>query len=160
MDTHIPPPPRSGDEGEKKASGNPTAGRGASCTGASYYAATELPASTTPIPTPDKPTTTSNVGQQCVLGGVHTSESEEDMLIYGQPVHVHGSLAKHETSHAPVHHDAHGNINYAKAAKEEMHDLHEHPRGTGAAAVLMPGAKTGVEMWDKVSREAVLIYFY
>jgi hypothetical protein len=68
------------------------------------------------------------------------------LVIYGKPVHVHGSLAKHQPVHAPVHHDPHGTINYAQAAKEEMKELHDNPRGTRVAAVLLPGAKTGVEM--------------
>ena len=32
--------------------------------------------------------------------GVHKTGSEEDMLIFGQKVHVHGQLAKHEV-HPP-----------------------------------------------------------
>ena len=143
--------------------GGTSAGAGASCTSSSYYPATELPPSTTPqntknIGTPsteNEPTPTNDptTYKQCVLGGVHHSESEEDILIYGKPVHVHGSLSKHQRTHAPVHHDPHGNINYAKTAKEEMHEEHEHPIGTGVRAVLLPGAKTGVDMWDKVEEE-------
>jgi len=159
MDPRFPPPPRRG------AEGGTTADPGASCTATSYYPATELPLSTTspnttavsPRTESDPAPTNSTTGQQCVLGGVHQSESEEDILFYGKPLHVHGSLSKHQFTHAPVHHDPHGIINYAKAAKEEMHEEHEHPRGTGMGAVLVHGAKTGVEMWDKVREEALFL---
>lgn len=157
MDPDVPPPPRSGAVGVATTSN--AAGPGASCTAASYHPATELPPSTTTTTTVVTPgtdqehkTTISSTPQECILGGVHHSASEEDVKIFGKPVHVHGSLAKHEPVHPPVHHDPHGIVNYAKAAKEEMHELHEHPRGVGVGEVLLPGAKTGVEMWDKVSK--------
>ena len=153
MSPELPPPPHPETEGGTHTS--PATGPGGSCSTAAYHPATELPASTTTI-TPGKEqeqkSTTSPTAEECVLGGVHHTPSEEDIKIFGKPTHVHGSLSKHEPTHPPVHHDPHGIVNYAKAAKEEMHEEHEHPRGVGQAAVLMPKAKTGVEMWDKVRK--------
>jgi hypothetical protein len=145
MDPAVPPPPRPGAESASAA------GPGASGNATSYYPAVELPPSTTTAHTTIvTPETTSTTSQECVLGGVHHSASEEDIVMYGKPVHVHGSLSEHQPTHTPVHHNPHGDINYAKAAKEEMHEMHQHPKGTGPGAVLLPKGKTGVEMWDKV----------
>lgn len=154
MDPTGPPPTRPG------AGGGTPADLGASETPASYPDTELSPTTTTTntsIVTPgsehDPTPTISTSSQHCILGGVHHSASEEDIPIYGKPVHVHGSLSKHPPTHVPVHHDPHGIVNYAKAAKEEIHEMHEHPKGTGVGAVLLPGGKSGVEMWDKVRIE-------
>ena len=133
MDPRVPAPPRDEVEGELETpflSGPPTT-------------------------TGTADTLALHAGTQTQVSEVNTSEevvhkvpSEEDIPMYGTKVHVHGPMAGHAIPHPPHHHDPHAAVNYAKAAKEEMHDLHEHP--PAVAKSLVPGAKTGVEEWDKV----------
>lgn len=64
-------------------------------------------------------------------------------------VHAHGPLAKPQEVHPPQHHDPHGQINYAQEARSEMREAAAHP----THRTVLPGAKTGVEAWDKVNEE-------
>lgn len=70
--------------------------------------------------------------------------SEEDILIHGKKVHVHGPLVK-TVAHPPQH--APQTLNYAAVAREEIHDVASHPPHVS----LSPHGSTGVEMWDKVN---------
>ncbi|KAL4435434.1 hypothetical protein ABPG77_006196 [Micractinium sp. CCAP 211/92] len=70
--------------------------------------------------------------------------SEDDVLILGKKVHVHGELARnavHPPQHAPK------TLNYAAVAREEIHDVAVHP----PPVKLSPHGTTGVEQWDKVN---------
>ncbi|KAL4419814.1 hypothetical protein ABPG75_006912 [Micractinium tetrahymenae] len=70
--------------------------------------------------------------------------SEDDILMHGKVVHVHGELAKnvvHPPQHAPK------TLNYAAVAREEIHDVAVHP----PPVKLAPHSATGVEQWDKVN---------
>ncbi|EFN53674.1 expressed protein [Chlorella variabilis] len=73
--------------------------------------------------------------------------SEDDILVFGQRVHVHGELAKKEV-HPPQH--APKNLNYAAVAREEIHDVAVHP-----PPVKLMGGETGVQAWDKVNSPKV-----
>ncbi|KAL4857002.1 hypothetical protein ACK3TF_002692 [Chlorella vulgaris] len=76
-------------------------------------------------------------------GAVPHTSSEDDVLVFGQRVHVHGELAKMEV-HPPQH--APQTLNYAAVAREELHDVAQHP-----PHVSLLGGETGVEAWDKVN---------
>lgn len=76
--------------------------------------------------------------------GVSKATSEEDILIHGKKVHVHGALAKN-AAHPPQH--APQTLNYAAVAREEIHEVASHPPHVS----LSPRGSTGVEMWDRVN---------
>ena len=150
MDTHVTPPPMPGQHSEATPTNFqiPTAAAGTAAANdrdaaVSVFAPDTDPAVLVSFP-PVEPT-------PCIVdpGHVHKSASEDDVLIYGRPVHVHGSLAEQHSIHRPQHHNPHGPINYAKAAHNEMDDMVKHPPHT----TIIPGAKTGVEAWDKVQEE-------
>ncbi|PSC70043.1 hypothetical protein C2E20_6537 [Micractinium conductrix] len=76
--------------------------------------------------------------------GVPKAMSQDDIVMHGHVVHVHGGLAKNEV-HPPQH--APQTFNYAQVAREEIHDVAVHPPPVRLAS----GKPTGVEQWDKVN---------
>ncbi|GAB4815930.1 hypothetical protein N2152v2_002976 [Parachlorella kessleri] len=63
---------------------------------------------------------------------VHKEPSEADI-----PLHIH----------AAKHHDPH-KLNYAAAAREEMHEIATSPH-----SVKLVGKRTGVEEWDRMNEK-------
>lgn len=93
----------------------------------------------------------------CIHGGVHSKSYSEGDVPLTSPISASEAGAERSNAHIlhnnppPQHHAPHGQVDYARIAKEEMDDVRAHPPGSRCSlASSLPDGKTGVAAWDRV----------